>query len=346
MIDLRFQNIAPVPQSHAMYQEYRVDLMVKLAREKLKLRDQDRLGPIAFVEALIETYIEEGKVAASTWRTYRHYIVGYLANLHDDEVSIAIDLLQAQKIGENEPSHRKEKEVTFEDLQTIITRLMKIGKRSDSKYALMTAAWLTATTLTGLRPTEWQGAELAIARGEQGQVIAAVLKVWNAKASDERSFGVTRKLHLSNLSPKNLAIVADFHAAFQTLLANGETNFETIYEGCRQQLIRTSKQLWGSEKSITLYSARHEFKERASKVMPWAFVSAAMGHKKKRSGSAYGSGRSSVAPKVDKNANIALPDTADVLKVMKFNTDPGKQVEYEAELAPTVGPAETPSLGM
>lgn len=327
MIDLKIENVPQVSGNHPDYPKYRVALMIQQVRNELKV-GEGRLSPIKFVEQLIKQYLDEGAVAASTWRTYRHYVVQYLRQFRDDEVQIALDLLQAQKVTTGTAAKQKEKEVTAEDLNGLIEHLMKVGQRSDSKYAVLTAAWLTATILTGLRPAEWETAKLYLAGDTQSnRVEIAVLKVDNAKASAERSFGPHRKIHLTSLSPKELSMVVDFHKGLRALLENEGVTFSQVYEGCRQQLIRTSKQLWGAEKSITLYSGRHEFKERASKVLPWEYVCAVMGHKKKRSGTAYGSGGSSVAPKVDANANIALPDPKDVLKVMRANVASEKALE-------------------
>ena len=329
MINLEKKMIAPKNNNENGYEEYRTDLLINQTREHIGLSHNERLGPIQFAENLIEIHITLGQLAPATWRQYKWLAIQLLETLNDDEASEAISILESQIVSKGGQNPTKSKQISTADFNALISRLIFVGKRPNALYAHTTAGWLQATIITGLRPTEWEDA-VVIGSGTD----YPILKVTNAKADLRRSFGKYRHIHLRGLTEQDIHLVVSFVTTIQSL--NSGMKFPALQESCRQQLKRTCYQLWRRKKSISLTSARHEFKNRAQKVMPWEYVSALLGHKKKESGGAYGSGKGSFAPVVDARANFVLPDTQDVLSVLRHNQT--NELKNELTVTPEIPP--------
>lgn len=172
--------------------------------------------------------------------------------------------------GEDKPrtSGQKAKRLATPDLR----RLMGALKDSRSRWGNMTAIWIYAGYLTGLRPAEWATAK--VGKNLKGQM---VLTVENAKATNARSFGETRDIQLTKMTPKDLACIEE-----QVRVSNEwhkAGRFEEFYDGCRFLLLGVNKRLWPKRTTHpTLYTSRHMFASNAKSVFSKVEVAALMGH--------------------------------------------------------------------
>jgi hypothetical protein len=166
-------------------------------------------------------------------------------------------------------SAKKSKSISDKDLHLLKERL----ENSLSKYARSTLLWFSAGIITGLRPSEWQSAQLG--RNNDGE---GVLVVINAKNTNGRAHGTTRTIRLHEISKQDFKIVEEH-------LRNVEShkfsqNFADFYLGCRKLIFRISKQIWPRRlKRPALYTSRHKFGADAkSSTYDRYQIAALMGH--------------------------------------------------------------------
>ncbi len=162
----------------------------------------------------------------------------------------------------------KRKFLPLDDLDRLETRLRRLAR---SPMAVVTADWLRAGCLTGLRPCEWSDASLD----------GDLLTVRNRKTSNGRGNGVFRTLDLSALSNADLSVVARMAergagwAALGTYASRQAACAEIVREACLA--------IWPSpRRHYTLYSARHQALANAKDALSPVEVGALAGHKTSR----------------------------------------------------------------
>jgi hypothetical protein len=163
-------------------------------------------------------------------------------------------------------SAKKSKSISDKDLELLKSFLQD----SLSKYAQSTLLWLLAGILTGLRPSEWQSAQLEDKGGGR------VLVIRNAKNTNGRAHGETRTIRLHKISDQDFETI-DKH--LRNVRGKNPQAFADFYLGCRKLLSRISKQIWPRRlKRPALYTARHKFGADAKSTYKRDEVAALMGH--------------------------------------------------------------------
>lgn len=154
-------------------------------------------------------------------------------------------------------------------------------------FSKLTSRWLHTATLLGFRPGEGDSIEIIF-------VSTGVYKfiIRNSKTTNGRSTGECRTITLYNLGDMDLKKILEFLELSK--IARARLTWCEVYRRCRGRLSKQVRALKiKGEKSITLYSARHQFaadlKFRGySKVE----AAAAMGHSSDRTaGTHYGRAR-------------------------------------------------------
>lgn len=195
-------------------------------------------------------------------------------------------------------AQKKAKSLSIDDRSTLLEALLNNKK---SIYARPAAVWFSAAMLTGLRPIEWQFANLTSANR---------LIIQNAKTSNGRGFAPTRTQELKALSETELTIIRDHLDNVQAGIQRSG-NFKLFYNGCRDIIRRTADSLWPSRlRHPTLYTGRHIFAADAKSVFSKEIVAALMGH-----GSTDTAARSYAHSRTGSGCMMVEPSTADVLAV-------------------------------
>jgi len=213
-------------------------------------------------------------IGPSTWRQYKSSIVWFLESRSEN--SLALTLKETKNDGcknirrlsmeQRKTSSKKKKSITEREEELIVKHLELTA--SESFWAKPTLAFFNAMLLTGLRPDEWQNAVLFTKNAEDiCSLELPVLKVKNAKSTNERSHGEYRHLGLSSLTKAELIYI---RIAIQ--YANGQSpqgwitqegkvdNYHTYYKFIRSHLYRTTTKLFPTAtRRVTPYSCRHQF---------------------------------------------------------------------------------------
>lgn len=178
-------------------------------------------------------------------------------------------------------SSQKAKQIKNIDLKILIEKINIMR----GKWIKPSLIWMTANILVGLRPTEWRYAELL--KNEKHQL---VLRVVNAKNSNNRAHGICRHIDCKDLASVELDLLnRQLSIAFSNSLS--DISWQNYYEGCRKSIHKiTRKYLSERQKYPTLYSTRHQFAANAkSSGMTKAEIAALMGHASDQTaGSHYG----------------------------------------------------------
>jgi integrase len=200
-------------------------------------------------------------------------------------------------------SSQKLKRLTIEDLETIAH-----GCNHKSKWDPLLIAWLHATRLVGLRPSEWVNAELK----------NNILKVVNAKNTNERAFADERRLILVDLDIQE----KNYIKTVISKINSGTYDYEIIYKSVRRRLNKLNNQLWPRRKKhITLYSGRHQFRANcASAGFSKDETAALMGHASNESAAAYYAQKS-----LGTGIQKVKPHPDDVALVIEMNKDRGNK---------------------
>jgi len=291
----------------------RADALIKQANEDTKTFVFD---PLKVAQWLV---LRRAELSKATWRQYRAALVFKFTGIQQatpewtEELTKAILLLKQTLPPEGRPaeaktSAQKQKKICEADIYKLSIYL----DDKNSKYGLNTLFWLMAGMLTGLRPCEWENAEI-----QQG---TKILRVINAKATQGRSHGEDRLINLENLEEVYYQIIllhlANTNKAKLNPKNKGKSGFSQFYEGSRACLYAATRALWPRRKKfITLYSGRHQFAADAKySMLSKDIIAALMGHaSNETAGSHYGrrtAGRSGF--------NVSASDQ-DVARVIKLN---------------------------
>jgi hypothetical protein len=322
----------PVTKTESTKGQYRAHFF----RLERRTRTSLHLTPDAAVmpQQIAATFIDsEPDWSEATARAYRAALVFVFDEVGDGDSMEAKDMIyhvnddgewqlqirervkaerKRRKRSSPRTSAQKAKKMSQEDLILLRNEFA----RSWSKWAKQTETWFFAGILTGLRPTEWQVAELAT-----DKLGNKMLMVKNAKNTNGRAHSATRTIRLGKMPQANIDLIASQILSAQTYVKLDK--FDHFYFQCRRLLCKVSDRLWPRRiKHPTLYTARHLFSADAKTKFDRIGVAALMGHAS--TDTAYnhygkrhtGTGGMSVSP-----------DEADIAAVTARNPD------YVAEVA-------------
>lgn len=253
----------------------RADSLLSRLADEMQLPEDAYPAP-SDVVAYMKRHASEWK-----WSTFRQYQASLVCR-YEIEFERSQDPLFAQTAEEirtlphmdckpeREPgrtSSRKRKGIPKRDYDVLVANLANPKQGGD--YAKRAALWLMAALGTGLRPCEWQHAVLLSDEN--------TLEVANAKATNGRATGVSRKIPVS---AEDLPVIRAHLDSIRELLGRG-LSFSQIHNRCGEALNRACRALWGRDpsKRYALYSARHQFAANSKAVAPPEVVAALLGHR-------------------------------------------------------------------
>jgi hypothetical protein len=232
------------------------------------------------------------RVKMSTVKKYKNCVVDYLSSMPDEEVSQAINIIlhsgadaeddddEAKDMSHLTGSERRThiiKEFPIDDFVFVIRHLRNISK---SKNANDLAALLESSMMTGLRPTEWQGATIM---SRQDKTAPYNRRVWlfvaNAKATNGRGNGLIRSIEISEYQDSAINAINSTINLAKELAIQGRFEID-FREKFIKMMYRTTCTLWDSdpEKGYSLYSCRHQASANWKSMMTAVEVAALSGH--------------------------------------------------------------------
>jgi integrase len=225
---------------------------------------------------------KQPSLSRATWRQYRSALLCFFDDQASESASTLADKENAIALLKSTPSSRcrrrgvhtsakKQKKISEADLKKLI---VYFGDNAGIPHGVATFFWLVSGIWTGLRPLEWESAQLIVnAAGDHE------LHVMNAKNTNKRSHGPGRIVHLSNVEEQELKVI-QLHLANVASARDKGMEFEQYYRQCRGCLYKANRKLWPRRpKNICLYSARHQFAADAKKSgLSKTAIAALMGH--------------------------------------------------------------------
>ena len=214
---------------------------------------------------LVAEYVISRKPTYSrnTWKHYKNALRCHaetVIEIQDEKVATeeaeaAIRMLNREtsdgcmKTG-TRTSALKQKTFKKADFDKVIAYLEKhVGKH---RYARALTLWLKASRLTGLRPNEWEHADLTT------MYSAPALIIRNAKATNGRANGTERTLILDLLTKEELETIQDMIEMIEGY--STEMPFARLQELLGKYMMRSTRKCFGKRKKYpTLYSNRHQF---------------------------------------------------------------------------------------
>lgn len=199
----------------------------------------------------------------NTWKQYKNALRSHarsVIDLHNEkvvaeEVQAAIRMLDREtsegcmKSG-TRTSALKQKTFKKADFDKVIAYLqLHVGKH---RYARTLSLWLKASRLTGLRPSEWEHADLT-------QIYSTpALVIRNAKATNGRANGDERTLILDLLTKEELETIQDMIEMLEGY--STEIPFAKLQKLLGDYMNRATRSCFGKrQKYPTMYSNRHQF---------------------------------------------------------------------------------------
>lgn len=146
------------------------------------------------------------------------------------------------------------------------TKLIEALAARSNVWSTLSIDWLLGGLCTGLRPCEWRNTNWQ----------ADTLTVANAKATNERSHGITRTLDLTRSSTNERQVVERLSLHLSSM---SDEAYKEAYNGVRNLIRRVAREIFPRRELFpTLYTARHVFAARAKATWSPAWVAALMGH--------------------------------------------------------------------
>lgn len=228
-------------------------------------RDHGYTSPHTVPFTTVAEYVISRKPTYSrnTWKQYKNALRFHIeqqVEIQDDKVvteeaQAAIHMLDREtsegcmKSG-TRTSALKQKTFKKADFDKMIAYLQHhVGKH---RYARTLSVWLKASRLTGLRPSEWEHADLT------QRYSAPALVIQNAKNTNGRANGDERTLLLDKLTPDELEVIQDMIEIIEGY--STQMPFTDLQEICTQYMKRATRDCFGRrQKYPTLYSSRHQF---------------------------------------------------------------------------------------
>ena len=184
-------------------------------------------------------------------------------------------------------------------MRTADLRVLEDALASSSwRYASIARLWLWVGVLTGLRPTEWQGASW--------QESGPTLVVRNAKHTNGRAHGVERRLRLHLLTPTEQEAI---HSMVDLVAVTQD--FPELYQQVRKTIARAGRLCWPRRiQRPSLYSARHQWTANAKRVYTQREVAAMAGHASEETAGIHYARRIQ-----GEEAHLPMPDAEDMRRV-------------------------------
>lgn len=238
----------------------RAEMLRRQAAKQYGIEIPSQVPMTLVVEHLLA---KKDRLAANTWRQYR----AALSYAIEQELSITPDTVELEELQAahrqlaresgygtnkkgNSTSSNKLKSIKQNDFDIISDYLRsQIGNH---QYALALLTWMQAGEATGLRPSEWESAQIIELDGH------TALKIENAKHTNGRGNGSHRHLILDALEPEKINAIKDM--IFMLDGFSREMSFKSFYDGVRSynySAVRTA--LGKRSKYPTLYTYRHQF---------------------------------------------------------------------------------------
>jgi len=269
-------------------------------------------------------------IGSATWRQYKSATM-YLFNTYGltqpAEKLFKITSLGTKKNGEMTSANKK-KHILIDEEQKIRETLTQKVNIKD-KYAKDCLPLFEAMLVVGLRPSEFQYAELIDTAIEDVPLAPPLLKVKNAKATNGRSFGEYRIIGLDGVDERAVLYIrlAIVNAKTCTDVDGNFIGHEKWLKALQDKWYNTFKVIFpNSKKRISLYSARHQCIADL-KALDYSLpeIAAIVGHGNDITASKYyGKKRHGIT-----RTNAAKPNPADVdaIRRVKFNphTSPAPQ---------------------
>lgn len=280
----------------AFYLKRSKNFKIRCAKElNLSIEEISSLDMASYFSDIAQT------LSQATVRLYKAMLYYYFENNQDDYTDEAIDIVKNVATKDSPKQTRRTsglrgKSMSEKTFAAVIYALSLPEYRS--KYAHFTSMWLQAGALTGLRPHEWQNAELIFIDGN------LTLKIQNGKTTNNRSHGEYRHLDLSGMSDHEQRTIEQFLMMIKPYTYSDD-DFKRIYTSCMQTLrvlntrlekggYFTREQGFLTEKGsgvyfrankgkrVQLYTGRHRFSSVMKKIAKITEIAAMMGHKTDR----------------------------------------------------------------
>ncbi len=284
---------APATQTERAYEKLALRL----------LRSAERVTGHSWMEephAAIDVHaVRRAELGRSTWRQYRAALAWFFARAgmpelctHVRSLDQSVCLRRAKRT-----SAQKSKHLPLHKL----TRLIETLGCGRGRYDRIVGLWVLANYYVGLRPEEWWSAQLVESRR---------LRVRNAKASQNRTFGTHRTLLLDSFTDDEMQVILEF------LEIVAQNHGETLYEACRKRLLKINRELWPrAKRHVTLYTGRHQFAaDHKAARLSRIELAALMGH-----GSTLTAGRHYARPGAGRGHVRVRPSPEDVDRVRARN---------------------------
>lgn len=303
-------------RTHLTNMEYfnRYERLRAAATEKDGISSEDHLGFAKWVVARKPGHV------ASYWRKMKAVALHGLDREGDRSAREAEALLKAEtSTGSSKTTSRpsKLKRVPEDDLSRVFEALADRARRS-SDLARITALWLRAGRVVGLRPCEWKGTRVR-PKDERG---GPYLLVPNAKRTNGRSHGEFRTLDLGAVARDDLMAVLRFAQVSESV---GPDHFDRMQRGCSELLSRVNAEIWPRRKQrLTLYSARHQFSADCKRLYGRREVAALMGQKTTQTAYRHYARAIVGVDRLGEDGSIALPipSADDVQRVLDLGPPP------------------------
>lgn len=257
-------------------------------------------------------------LAPNTIRQYRAALTSYIREQLRlglvDPVRAENAILLMQKIRSSgnskvNTSSVKAKSITPHQISLLLSRL----GRKKSRYATAAALMFKGSLIAGLRPVEWFTASLKVDH-KTGE---GTLTVYNAKATNGRSFGETRELIIPAESVETIEKTIGYLAS---LRASGISP-DSIYAQARKMMLLTGVK--NGQRHVCLYTARHQFTANMKNIYRPEEVAMMLGHNSTETASRHYGKRRSGHPEFKELARLKKPQHRAVLAIRGTHGGPG-----------------------
>lgn len=252
------------PETEKQYTKKAISLIKRFNKENNPNRNPNDELFLNWLESIKKVY----KPAA--WRFYRASLAFYAEKKGKLELSAKIKKIEQislsineepndEKFHKSKTSSDKSKNISQKEQEQLQEYL--ISKLQKSFWAPRTLIYFRAGLITGLRPIEWEHAELINYFDIEKRKSVPTLKVKNAKNTNQRAHGEFRHLFLDLLSEKDLQIIKTQVINIKHLRGpNGKKTFEQYRKAISQCIYNARKDLWPKrKKNISIYTTRHQF---------------------------------------------------------------------------------------
>lgn len=268
-----------ITRSTSTKQRYlrRVETLLNAAARELRRSEENldqavaSISPIQLVEWLIR---RKPGWTSSTWRQYKASTMYYLEQHLDKDPAYGQALNALMEITSfgclprraGGTSARKAKQIREDHHKRLVLRLRNMRGAWGPRAALM----FEASVCAGLRPSEWEQAQLVPGRG---------LRVKNAKATNGRSNGEYRVIPLA---PEEEAVVGRNIKEIASWMQTDGRRFH-VYHAMTSLAIyrvvsREFRKMKEQRRRYTLYTARHQFCANMKNLHDPEGVADLMGH--------------------------------------------------------------------